>query len=339
MNGKKIGHTAVLMVAMGISALAVACGGGSEGSGGSGDGSGGEMTVGYVPKALDQEFWLTSKAGAEAADEQLDNARVLIDAGSTEAAIDEQIGVVEDMLTRGVDALCVAPTAPDQLRPVLTRAANEVPVLLVDTDIPNFDQKTSYIGTDNLEGGRVGGEFAVEASGGNGTAAIIEGAPGNTATDARVQGAEEAMTEGGLEIVASVSANSDRAQGVSAMADILQNNPDVNVVFSANDQMALGAQETLASRDLGDAVTLVGYDGTEEATQAILDGAGIDATVAQNPYAMGETCVEEAVRAANDEDVEARINTGVTLVTEENGEEYLQEYRARLEGGGEETTG
>jgi len=334
-NGTKLRCLALVATLLCVSALIAACGGGQGG----GDGENGGVTVGYVPKALDQEFWLTSEAGAEAADEELSDTEVLVDAGSSEAAIDEQIAVIEDMLTRGVDALCVAPTAPDQLIPVLTRASGEVPVLLVDTDIPGWDGKTSYIGTDNLEGGRVGGEYIVEELGGSGTMAVLEGAPGNNATDARSEGAVEIAEEAGIEIVASVTANSDRAEGVNVMSDILQNNPDVEAVFSANDQMALGALETLRSRDLAEDVTLVGYDGTEEATQIIIDGGGMDATVAQNPYDMGSTCVEQAAAAANDEEIEANIDTGVTLVTEENAEDYLQEYRERLEGGGgEETT-
>lgn len=331
--GTKLRRLTLVAMLLCVSALIAACGG----QGGGGDDGG--VTVGYVPKALDQEFWITSEAGAEAADEELPGASVLVDAGSSEAAIDEQIAVVEDMLTRGVDALCVAPTAPDQLIPVLTRASGEVPVLLVDTDIPQWDGKTSYIGTDNLEGGRVGGEYIVEELGGSGTMAVIEGAPGNNATDARSEGAVEVVEEAGIEVVASVTANSDRAEGVNVMSDILQNNPDVEAVFSANDQMALGALETLRSRDLKGDVTVVGYDGTEEATQIIIDGGGMDATVAQNPYDMGSTCVEQAAAAANGEEIEANIDTGVTLVTEENAEDYLREYRERLEGGGgEETT-
>lgn len=331
--GTKLRRLTLVAMLLCVSALIAACGG----QGGGGDDGG--VTVGYVPKALDQEFWITSEAGAEAADEELPGASVLVDAGSSEAAIDEQIAVVEDMLTRGVDALCVAPTAPDQLIPVLTRASGEVPVLLVDTDIPQWDGKTSYIGTDNLEGGRVGGEYIVEELGGSGTMAVIEGAPGNNATDARSEGAVEVVEEAGIEVVASVTANSDRSEGVNVMSDILQNNPDVEAVFSANDQMALGALETLRSRDLKGDVTVVGYDGTEEATQIIIDGGGMDATVAQNPYDMGSTCVEQAAAAANGEEIEANIDTGVTLVTEENAEDYLREYRERLEGGGgEETT-
>lgn len=332
-NGMKLRRLTLVATLLCVSALIAACGG----QGGGGDDGG--VTVGYVPKALDQEFWITSEAGAEAADEELPGASVLVDAGSSEAAIDEQIAVVEDMLTRGVDALCVAPTAPDQLIPVLTRASGEVPVLLVDTDIPQWDGKTSYIGTDNLEGGRVGGEYIVEELDGSGTMAVIEGAPGNNATDARSEGAVEVAEEAGIEVVASVTANSDRAEGVNVMSDILQNNPEVESVFAANDQMALGALETLRSRDLEGDVTVVGYDGTEEATQVIIDGGGMDATVAQNPYDMGSTCVEQAAAAANDEEIEANIDTGVTLVTEENAEDYLREYRERLEGGGgEETT-
>jgi ribose transport system substrate-binding protein len=102
------------------------------------------------------------------------------------------------------------------------------------------------------------------------------------------------------------------------MEDILQRNPDVDAVFAANDQMALGAMEVLKSRGKTDDVLLVGYDGTEEAT------------VAQNPYKMGLVGVKEAVNAAKDKSVPKTIKTGVTLVTPENAKSYLQEYRERL---------
>ena len=114
------------------------------------------------------------------------------------------------------------------------------------------------------------------------------------------------------------------------MEDILQNNPDVDAVFAANDQMALGALEVLKSRGKTGDVLLVGYDGTEEATVAIIEDEGIDATVAQNPYKMGLVGVKEAVNAAKDKPVPKTINTGVTLVTPENAKSYLQEYRERL---------
>jgi ribose transport system substrate-binding protein len=148
--------------------------------------------------------------------------------------------------------------------------------------------------------------------------------------DGRITGVRNAVEGTDVEVVQEVAADFDRAKGVSAMEDILQRNPDVDAVFAANDQMALGALEVLKSRGKTGDVLLVGYDGTEEATVAIIEDEGIDAPVAQNPYKMGLVGVKEAVNAAKDKSVPKTINTGVTLVTPENAKSYLQEYRERL---------
>src|SRR5918998_2321945 len=288
------------------------------------------MKIGFVPKALNQEFWITSRAGAEDADKQLSGVQVLVGAGTSELAIDEQIAVVEDMLTKQVDALVIAPTAPDQLQPVLERASKQVPVIIVDSDIPGWDGKTSYIGTDNFKGGQVAGKYIIEQMKGAGTLAIINGVPGATSGEQRVAGVRDAVKDSDIEIVAEVAADFDRAKGVSAMEDILQNNPDVDAVFAANDQMALGALEALQSRGKEQDVLLVGYDGTEEATEVILKDQGIAATVAQDPYEMGKVGVEKAVAAAKEQSVKKTIDTGVTLVTAENAKGHLKEYRERL---------
>ena len=50
----------------------------------------------------------------------------------------------------------------------------------------------------------------------------------------------------------------------------------------------------------------------------------MDATVAQNPYAMGKVGVEQATRAAQGRSVDPKINTGLTLVTKENASSYLK---------------
>jgi len=328
-NSRALYAATVLVTLFGVSLVLTACGG--QLSGGGGEGESAQATkLGFVPKALNQEFWLTAESGAKAADEELPDAQVIVNAGPTELAVDDQIAIVEDMLTRQVGALCIAPTAPEQLHPVLTRASEQMPVLLVDTDIPGWDGKTTYIGTDNFKGGQEAGKYIVEQLGGSGTLAIIGGIPGATSGEQRVAGVKDVVEGTDIEVVQEVAADFDRAEAVGAMADILQTNPDVDAVFAANDQMALGALEALQSRGLNKDVLLVGYDGTEEAALAVRDAKGIDATVAQNPFEMGKVCVEKAAAAAAGEDIEPKINTRVTLVTSENAETYLQEYRERL---------
>lgn len=292
-------------------------------AGGDGDGEG--VTVGFVVKALDQEFWLTVEEGAQSAAAEDDSVELLLDGATDETAVEEQLALIEDMVTRGVDALAVAPLAPEQAQPTLQRAVDQgIPVLLVDTDIPEWDGKLTFIGTDNTTAGEAAGEYIVEQLGGEGTAAILEGVPGNTTTDSRAEGAGNVLEEAGVDVVAQLPANSDRAEGRSVTEDILTANPEVDALFAANDQMALGALEALeaAGRE-GDDVVVVGFDGTSEAAEAILEGR-MDASVAQMTALMGETGVEEAAAAARGEDVEARIDTGYEMVTEENAEEYTE---------------
>ena len=80
------------------------------------------------------------------------------------------------------------------------------------------------------------------------------------------------------------------------MEDVLPTNPHVSAVFCANDQVALGALQTLAARHLTSKIKLAGFDGAIEATQAII-ARQMYATVAQDPFGMAQIGIEEAVRA------------------------------------------
>ena len=102
----------------------------------------GEMKIGYVPKTLDQEFWVTTEKGRGLRQEKAD-ATVLVQAPTGELAVDEQIAIVENLLTQNIDALVVAPSDSILMKPVLERASEEVPVILLDTDIPKWKPKDS----------------------------------------------------------------------------------------------------------------------------------------------------------------------------------------------------
>ena len=122
----------------------------------------GAMKIGFVPKTLDQEFWVTTEQGARAGGRRED-ATVLVQAPTGELAVDEQIAIVENLLTQNIDALVIAPSDSILMKPVLTRASEEVPVILVDTDIPGWKEKDTYIGSDNFAAGSRGGTLPQEA--------------------------------------------------------------------------------------------------------------------------------------------------------------------------------
>jgi len=308
-------RTLALLASIGVLLLATACGGQLAPSSLTG-----AMKVGYVPKTLDQEFWVTTEKGARAGGRKED-ATVLVQAPTGELAVDEQIAIVENLLTQKIDALVIAPADSILMKPVLERAAEKVPVILVDTDIPGWKQKDSYIGSDNFHAGLEAGRYLKKQMHGKGTIGLITGIPGSVPGDQREAGMRKAIEGTDIKVVGEVAADFDRLKAVGAMEDLLQTHPDLDAVFATNDQMALGAIEALQTYK-SDAI-LVGVDGAVEATQAII-GGDMDATVAQNPYAMGKVGVEEATKAANGKSIDPKINTGLTLVTKTNAPSYLK---------------
>jgi ribose transport system substrate-binding protein len=287
------------------------------------------LRIGFVPKSLNQEYWVNTRHGAEAGGHAA-HAKVITLAAQSDTHIAEQIDLVENLLAQKVDALVIAPNDSDLLQPVLDKAAKRIPVVLFDSPIPGWKPQTAYVGTANKQGGIEMGRFLRKVVP-HGTLAIIRGIPGSQVDTDRVDGVKAGVKGGGIKVVKEVAANFDRQQAVGAMEDILQTNPKVSAVFCANDQMALGALQTLAARHLTSKIKLVGFDGAIEATQAII-AKQMYATVAQDPYGMAQIGIEEAVRAVKHERVKRNVNTGNPLVTQRNAKAYLAKVEKKLGG-------
>jgi ribose transport system substrate-binding protein len=292
-----------------------------------------QVRVGFVPKSLNQEFWVNTKKGAEAA--QRDGVKVLTKAAGADTQIMEQIDLVENLLAQDVDALVVAPSDSNLLKPVLEKAAERMPVVLFDSDIPGWKPKTAYVGTENEVGGEKAGRYIAKLLENRGTLAIISGIPGSEVGIQRVDGVRKGIENGGggVKVVKEVTGQFDRNQAIGAMEDILQTDPDVDAVFAANDQMALGAIQAIAAHKKTDDIKLIGFDGALEATQHILAG-DMQATIAQDPYGMAKQGVEEALAKLDGKRVDRAVNTGAKLITPENARDYFEEVRGKLGGTG-----
>ena len=297
---------------------------------GCGSSGGGELRVGFVPKSLNQEYWVNTQKGAEAAGSKA-HAKVLTKAGLDDTQIMEQIDLVENLLAQKVDALVIAPADSDLLKPVLEKAAERMPVVLFDSDIPGWKPKTAYVGTENEVGGEKAGAYIHDLLHGKGKIAVVSGIPGSEVGIQRVDGMKKGLEKagGGIKVVKEVTGQFDREQAVGAMEDILQTDPDLDAVFCANDQMALGAMQAIAAHKKTDQIKLIGFDGSLEATQHILQG-DMQATIAQDPYGMAEKGVEEALAKLKGRPVQRTVNTGARLITPDNARTYYREVRGKL---------
>jgi ribose transport system substrate-binding protein len=282
------------------------------------------IDIALVTKALDSEWWQRVKAGADEAARANPGVRLAVLAPEREVNIDQQVSILEDQITKKVSALAVAPAGVAEILPVLDKAkAAGIPVVIMDTDI-NWPGKLSYVGADNKHAGRLAADFIVKAIGGKGKVAVIRGILGIATHEDRLAGFRDGIAAAsGVEIVAVQPANSERALGMSVMENLLTTHPDLKAVFATNDQMALGAVEAVAARNLTGKALVVGVDATAEAVRAIQAGR-LAADVALHPEALGSKSVEAAIRVAKGESVQPKIDTGETLVTRENAAQFLK---------------
>ena len=170
------------------------------------------------------------------------------------------------------------------------------------------------IASDNVLGAELATQYIVDTLGEGAKVAELEGVPGASAAIDRSQGFHN-IADAKMEVVASQTANFDRTEGMSVMENILQANPDVQAVFAANDEMALGAVEAIDGA--GKDVLVVGFDATDDAIAAINEGR-MAATIAQQPDLIGKTAVENAVTLIGGTAIAKSIPVEVALITAAN---------------------
>lgn len=284
---------------------------------------GAKRHIAVVTKALDSEWWMSVKEGAEAAAREYPFVEISVLAPEREINIDQQVAIIEDEILKKVSALVVAPAGASEVIPILNKAkAAGIPVVLMDTEAP-WPDRVSFVGLDNRLGGRLVGQYIVRALDGKGKVAVIRGILGISTHEDRIAGFRETVGQApDIELVAIQPANSERALGMTVMENLLTAYPDLRAVFATNDQMALGAMEALAARRLLGKIVLVGFDATTEAVRAVRAGQ-LHATVAGHGFEMGRQAVIAAVKALRGEAVPTHIDIRPTLITRDNAEEFL----------------
>jgi ribose transport system substrate-binding protein len=280
----------------------------------------GRPTVALVVKTLNNPFFIDMQRGAEEAAKQ-HGVNLLVQAAEREVDVERQMQIVENLIQRRVSALLITPSGSREIVSAIVKANRAgIPVLILDTraDAAALAAErgtvSTFIGSDNYEGGRIAGRHLVERMNGQARIAVLEGIPGHETGDARLRGFRDALREHpGMQIVVSQPANWERDLGFNVTQNLLQAHPTVNALFAASDLMALGAAEAIAAAGRTGSIAIVGFDAIEEARAAIGKGA-MSASIAQNPAQMGRMGVEAAVKLLAGETLPAEIGVPIELI-------------------------
>ena len=269
--------------------------------------------IGIVLSTLNNPFFVTMKNGAEEEAKKLGYELIVLD--SQDDPVKERSNV-EDLIQLGVVALLINPTDSDAVVKAV-EVANEsnIPVITLDRQA-NGGEVTSHIASDNVKGGAMAAEFALEQLGDSEKINVVElqGIPGASATRDRGAGFHSILDyNSNVSFVSSQAADFDRQKGLSVMENVIQGNKDIQVVFAHNDEMALGAAKAIKASNIN--AIIIGFDGWDDALDAIEKGE-MTATVAQQPDLIGALGVQLAEKIYNGEKVDKEIAADLKIVSQ-----------------------
>lgn len=277
----------------------------------------GSITIAYMPPATEFNYYIAIGEGIKAEAAQM-SAEVFMLAPQSGADINGQMGMIQDVITRKVDAVILSTHDEAAAAPLVKQAVDAgIAVIIVNSDIANFPTPVhGVVGYSQRKGTHKIGEYFLEKQGGKpAKVGIIEGLPGYHSTE-RVGGFRDAVEgKSGIEIKASIPGGWNVEGGNTAGMDLLQANPDVEVLFAANDYMIMGAAQ--AAKALGRKLTLLGNDGDTAALEQIAEGQ-ITATVNTTPFVMGQIALTVTMDALNGKFAGGFVETPTTIVDKDN---------------------
>ena len=210
------------------------------------------------------------------------------------------------------------------MQPVAEATQKKIPVLIFDSGLKGSDY-ISFVATDNLKGGQLGGERLAQSIGGKGRVVLLRYAEGHDSTGKREQGFLDAMKQHpGIEVVSSNQYGGADVEGAYKKAEALLSTykkPDgslsIDGIFTPNESVSFALLRVLQDNGWAGKVKFVGFDASPNLIAGLRNG-GIDGLVVQDPVQMGYMAVKTMVAHLQGKPVEKWIDTGVHVATKEN---------------------
>jgi len=281
------------------------------------------LTIAVCPKGTMHVFWKSIHAGAKAAEKELENVEIIWQGPVVEDDRTAQVNLVETFIQKRVDGIVLAPLDSKALvAPVRQANRAGIPVVIIDSALADKDAYVSFVATDNYKGGVLGAKRVAELLGEDGGKVILlRYQVGSASTENREKGfLDEIKKHANIELVSSdqyAGATVESAMNAAQALLTKYGEDKVDAIFCPNESSAYGMLRALVESGRAGKVHYVGFDASDRLVEALEKGH-IKGLVVQNPFRMGHDGVATMVKHLRGENVEKRLDTGVTLVTPEN---------------------
>lgn len=279
------------------------------------------LKIAVIPKGTTHVFWKSVEAGARSAGKEF-STEIVWKGPLKENDRAQQIAIVEQFVSEGVDGIVLAPLDATALqRPVAAATAKKIPVVIIDSALKGEAGKdfVSLVSTDNRKGGETGGAELARVLGGKGKVVLLRYQVGSASTDEREAGFLAAMGKhSDIQLISENRyAGATMGEAKTAAMNMLDKLREANGIFCPNESSTFGMLLALRQSGIIGKVKFVGFDTSPPLIEALRKGE-IDALVAQDPQKMGYLGVKTCVDHIRGKKVETSVDTGVALVTRDN---------------------
>ena len=284
-----------------------------------------KLTIGFIPKALENEFWQMVDDGIQEEVDKMNEAGfdVTLDTVSPQGETDYegQLSIMTDMVNKGYDAIIVGPITDSNCVPGIERAQEAgIPVIPVWVEFKDDPYVNICVGSNAYAEGQAAAEYFAEKIGDEGgQVAVITGIASNPITPERTNGFSEYFEKNDLniEVVDVQNGDWDRSKAKDVADTMLKAYPDLKGIYCNNDTMAMGVVEAVRGADKMDEVIVGGTDAISEALTSIKEG-DLDYTTNNFPHYVGKIALVEAIRTLAGENLPENITTPVAGMSSDN---------------------
>ena len=275
--------------------------------------------VDLIMSTFNNPFFVSLKNGAQYEAQKLGYNLVVQNANND---ISTELNLAQTDIQKKPAALILDPVDSNGIVTAINAASQaNVPVFAFDR-LPAGGKLATFVGYDAISAGKRAADALAKGLNDKGTVVEIQGIMGTNVAQDRSKGFEEEIAKfPNIKIVAKQPANFDRSTALNVMTNILQAHPNINGVYAANDEMAMGVLAALKAAGKEGKVVLVGNDGIKDALDAITTGT-MYATNAESPFAEGVKVADIAGDILNGTSVPNAATLEGQLVTKANVNQY-----------------
>lgn len=272
----------------------------------------------YIPKIRDDtnDFWTSVISGCRMAAEEYESELEIM-APDKEENVEEQNRLLRAAIEKKPDAILFSPSSMNASDELLKEAKDKgIRITYIDS-YTKEDLQDLTVATDNVNAGRMMGEYARTLLDKDSKIAIVSHVKGVSTVVEREQGFREGLGDYAENIVETVYCNSLYEKSYELAQKLMEKYPDLEMIAGMNEYSAVGVGRAVSDAGVKDRIDVVGVDCSQEAINLMEMGV-YKGIIVQKAFRMGYIGVEETIHMLNGDAVEKNIDSGCELVTPEN---------------------